>query len=351
MQAFVPKNRRPRFELVLRINDINNVPLGNGVAYVRWRLPSGVSAEHQGHTEKATLSDHRAYWNYEKVLNVRLTIDRASTLQDCEILFEIIQEFHSSIEKNVLGKIKLNLAEYVDKVEEDEGVVRRYLMFDSKVNSTVKIGIAMHQTEGDRGFTTPNLKSATVFGGIAGVVHSSEPLDSDEIGQMPSINTQTRETADMQDLYRRTLAASWTSRSCDLPADKLVEELFSGSSCWNNDVHNTVNGSYVGPDHRDNFLDPEAGARQSRSGKRLSPSLSPGFERRPKSTSSNHSRSSSKTPDSRSTLGNAQKGGSLEQQLYDGAKGRGWKGRHAEHELCEFDVRDDLRSWEVASNR
>lgn len=168
---------------------------------------------------------------------------------------------------------------------------------------------------------------------------------------MPSINTQTRETADMQDLYRRTLAASWTSRSCDLPADKLVEELFSGSSCWNNDVHNTVNGSYVGPDHRDNFLDPEAGARQSRSGKRLSPSLSPGFERRPKSTSSNHSRSSSKTPDSRSTLGNAQKGGSLEQQLYDGAKGRGWKGRHAEHELCEFDVRDDLRSWEVASNR
>lgn len=69
-------------------------------------------------------------------------------------MFEIIQEFHSSIEKNVLGKIKLNLAEYVDKVEEDEGVVRRYLMFDSKVNSTVKIGIAMHQTEGDRGFTT-----------------------------------------------------------------------------------------------------------------------------------------------------------------------------------------------------
>lgn len=128
--------------------------MGNGVAYVRWRLPSAVSTEHQGHTEKAPLSDHRAYWNYEKLLNVRLTIDRASILQDCEIFFEIIQEFHSSVEKNVLGKIKLNLAEYVDKVEEDEGVIRRYLMFDSKVNSTVKIGIAMHQTEGDRGFTT-----------------------------------------------------------------------------------------------------------------------------------------------------------------------------------------------------
>lgn len=77
-------------------------------------------------------------------------------LQECEINFEIIQEFHSSSthEKAVLGKIKLNLAEYVDKVDDDEGVVRRYLMSDCKVNSTVKIGIAMRQIEGDRNFTT-----------------------------------------------------------------------------------------------------------------------------------------------------------------------------------------------------
>ena len=77
-------------------------------------------------------------------------------LQECDLAFEVIQEFHSSPgnEKNVLGKIKLNLYEYVDKDDDDEGVVRRYLMFDSKVNSTVKIGIAMPQIEGDRNFTT-----------------------------------------------------------------------------------------------------------------------------------------------------------------------------------------------------
>lgn len=77
-------------------------------------------------------------------------------LQECDITFEVIQEFHSSpmFEKNVLGKIKLNIAEYVDKAEEDEGVVRRYLMSDSKVNSTVKIGIAIRQLEGDRNFIT-----------------------------------------------------------------------------------------------------------------------------------------------------------------------------------------------------
>lgn len=131
---------------------------------VRWRLPSSSASEHHGHTDKATLIDHRAWWNYEKSLQVRLTIDRTSMLQECEIHFEVIQEFHSSptSEKNVLGKIKLNLAEYVDKADEDEGVVRRYLMSDSKVNSTVKIGIAMRQLEGDRNFTTWVEPSRTV---------------------------------------------------------------------------------------------------------------------------------------------------------------------------------------------
>ncbi|KAJ5122088.1 hypothetical protein N7448_003219 [Penicillium atrosanguineum] len=347
MQAFVPKNRRPRFELVLRISDINNVPLGNGAAWVRWRLPSSsATSEHQGHTEKATLSDHRAYWNYEKALQVRLTIDRNSMLQECEMVFEVIQEFHSSPtnEKITLGKIKLNLAEYVDKVEEDEGVVRRYLLIDSKVNSTVKIGIAMRQLEGDRNFTTPPLKSATVFGGIARVVHVADPSDSEEMGHMPSINTKSREIADMQDIYRRTLAASWTSRACDLPADKLVEELFSGSSCWTSNIHNSPDLS--GNEQGSPFLGVDSAVKQTRSGKRLSPSFE---SRRPKSSSSNHSHGSSKTPNTVSSHGHPRNDGSLEQQLYDGAKGRGWKSQNADNERCEFDVREDLRSWEVTA--
>ncbi|KAJ5551422.1 hypothetical protein N7461_006120 [Penicillium sp. DV-2018c] len=139
-----------------KIIDINNVPLSNSVVFVRWRLPSSSATEHQGRTEKATLSDHRAYWGYEKSLQLRLTIDRTLVLQECDINFEVIQEFTSGTisEKSVLGKIKLNLAEYVDKTDEDDGITRRYLMHESKVNSTVKIGIALRQLEGDRNFTT-----------------------------------------------------------------------------------------------------------------------------------------------------------------------------------------------------
>jgi hypothetical protein len=77
-------------------------------------------------------------------------------LQECEIHFEIIQEFSSGSrgDRMLLGNIKLNLAEYVDRSDDDEGITRRYLMQDSKINSTLKIGIMMHQVEGDRNFIT-----------------------------------------------------------------------------------------------------------------------------------------------------------------------------------------------------
>lgn len=164
------------------------------------------------------------------------------------------------------------------------------------------------------------------------------------MGHMPSINTKTREIADMQDIYRRTLAASWTSRASDLPADKLVEELFAGSSCWTNNIHNSPDLS--GSEQGSPFLSVDSVVKETRSGKKLSPS----FERRPKSSSSNHSHGSSKTTGAVSSLGRPQNDGSLEQQLYDEAKGRGWKSRNADNERCEFDVREDLRSWEVTAS-
>lgn len=69
--------------------------------------------------------------------------------------FEVIQE-HSSGGKNdriVLGKVDLNLSEYVEasehEADESEGVVRRYLMQESKINSTLKVSLAQDIASAD----------------------------------------------------------------------------------------------------------------------------------------------------------------------------------------------------------
>jgi hypothetical protein len=167
-----------------------------------------------------------------------MTIDKSLLLQETEIYFEILQEYSEDSRHGrvVLGQVKLNLAEYADRTHleddtsrdpDDEGITRRYLMQNSKINSTLKIGIALKQLEGDTNFTTPPLKSAMVFGGIAGIV-SADATTDDMNGNIPTISSKTRELSELQDIYRRTLAATWACQAGELPPDKLVEDLFSG---------------------------------------------------------------------------------------------------------------------------
>lgn len=93
---------------------------------------------------------------------MRLTIDRHGMLQELEVCFEVVQEYAPSSssstavavtaavgggkgEANMLGFVRLNLAEYVEVGNANSGeggegeVVRRYLMQGSKINSTLKV--------------------------------------------------------------------------------------------------------------------------------------------------------------------------------------------------------------------
>ncbi|KAM7222580.1 N-terminal C2 in EEIG1 and EHBP1 proteins domain containing protein [Rhypophila decipiens] len=113
-----------------------------------------------------------------------------------------------------------------------EGVIRRYLLEDAKINSTLKIGILMVQVDGERNYIAPPLKTAAVFGGIAGIV-AADGLDATDqhteaAGQMPLLSHKSRELFELQDAYRRVLTASWTSQPGELPADQCIEDIFAG---------------------------------------------------------------------------------------------------------------------------
>ena len=118
------------------------MPLVSGTSYIKWHLPSSTSAEHRGRTHKSLIKEHKVIWDYEKTIPVRLVIDRNTMLQDSEIHFEVLQEYSAGArgERILLGIVKLNLAEYVEGSEEgDDGITRRYLMQESKINSTLKV--------------------------------------------------------------------------------------------------------------------------------------------------------------------------------------------------------------------
>lgn len=205
----------------------------SGYSFIKWHLTSSIHAEHRGRTQKCPIANHRVDYNYGKfVPSVRISIDRNSSLSESFIEFEVLQEFPvggaTRDERIPLGVVRLNLSEFVEESDAlatrkrsstlsvgslptaiagttgnmgppslprvygddqvEEGIARRYLMQDSKINSTLKIGILMVQIDGERNYIAPPLKTAPVFGGIAGIM-AGDQAEQDEPGRKyhPSI--------------------------------------------------------------------------------------------------------------------------------------------------------------------
>jgi hypothetical protein len=346
---------QPKFDLTLRIIDLTNVPLIAGTAYVKWHLSSSSAAEHRGRTDKAPIRDHKATWEYNKELAVRLTIEKNLMLQECDIDFEIVQEYQQNARggRVILGNVKLNLAEYTQlpelsadrdpQEEEDGAITRRYLLQDSKINSTLKIGVKMKQTEGDTNFVAPPLKSAMIAGGIAGVL-TTEAGDGED---MPTITSKTRELSEVQDLYRRTLAATWACSNGELAPDKLIEDLFSGG---NGGLHPAAlprpqlgRAAQIGG--RDESMGSSSSDAESK--RTITPHhLTPDMARH---GNYGHRRrgSSEAIPSQNGHMGSISGRASLDQQMQQSQREQRRKKHGGTPELTEFDLRDDLRSWRV----
>ncbi|KAK6430585.1 hypothetical protein LTR95_013257 [Oleoguttula sp. CCFEE 5521] len=340
MSSLLPRPRRTKFALTLNILDLHNVPLVSGQSYIKWHIEHSSSAEHRGRTTKSPIKDHRVTYDYSKELVVRLSVGKDGVLTACWAEFEVLQEYGGGGKRDeiTLGRARLNLAEYVGATgsgagehdgEEGKGVVRRYLMQDSKINSTLRLGIAMQHVEGTREYTAPPLRSAPVFGGIAGIISAEaqqagstadnhvDPSDP-AAGPMPSLSVRSKEIGEAQDMYRRALAAFWASQPGELKADECIEDIFSGGDGW---------GTHGKPED-------------------ISPSGTGAV------TPRTEDERGEKGKGHKSKEGGGKSWGSKGGKVTGGGFGRKKLDKSSQKvvgELDEFDVREDLRSWRVGS--
>ena len=89
---------------------------------------------------------------------------------------------------------------------------------------------------------------------------TAEQVEPDDLGHMPSMSSKTREIGKLQDMYRRTLAASWAAQAGELPADKCIEDIFAGGDGWGGakDTKPPA-GMRMSVDYTDRNLDVERG--------------------------------------------------------------------------------------------
>ena len=188
----------------------------------------------------------------------------------------------------------------------------------------------MKQTEGERNFIAPPLKTAPVFGGIAGIM-TAEQGEGDDGSNVPSMSYKARESGKLQDMYRRNLAASWAAQVGELPADKCIEDIFAGGDGWGNQGVGVPSTSRPirGGTEDDSDGDKRAvrGHRRNASGSTIKQSR-------------NHVKTSSGPS---GVSGRA----SIEQQVH-ASNDTNRNGLMKPNEIDEFVERDDLKSWAIS---
>lgn len=218
----------------------------------------------------------------------------------------------------------------------------------------------MKQIDGDSNFSTPPLKTAPVFGGIAGIINA-EQGDPDDLGHMPSMSSKTREIGELQDIYRRTLAASWAAQPGELPADRCIENIFAGGDGWGKPKSSDPPKEHRGHNTGDDYGDTGSGddgstirhhRRNSSSSEGLSMSqtlsMSKNSRDRGHSRRHSHGKGGHGHPAGRVASGVAGRT-SIEQQAQLSSADEHRRFYTPAQEVDEFEVREDLRSWEIPS--
>ena len=155
---------------------------------------------------------------------------------------------------------------------------------------------------------------------------------------MPTIS-KSRDHGELQDMYRRALAASWAAHADELPADQCLEDIFNGGDGWK--AHDKVSTPRIthddsGEERNLRFHHRSTSGASSKS----ATSQSTVTGKRIMRNGHKHSRS-------RETLGpSPQSIVDMHDTSSENSSERGRTGFKKAPELDEFDIRDDLVAWD-----
>lgn len=174
-----------------------------------------------------------------------------------------------------------------------------------------------------------------MFGGIAGIM-AGESGEAEGADHMSTLNSKSREMGEIQDMYRRNLAASWSAQPGELRADACIEDIFAGGDGWGNSKHHTGDKLAADHHHRASLDHSEGRSHHGHRRHGSKDSIASG-ETTPKAAARGHGHVRSAS-NGRASL--EQHAKSLKADVIN-TYGR------PNCEVDEFELREDLRSWNL----
>lgn len=207
-------SHRPKFAVVILINQLLNVPLVSGNCWVRWYVKDSPKPDARGRTPHVAVREHRAQWDHEIKFQSRVSIGRSNVLKELLVVFDVMWD-QNGTDKLLLGKVEVNLSEYVGGTEPK---ATKYLLKSSKINGALSLTIDIKQVSGSKNYTVPPMTSSAVFGDITGVMMETKDSTGDNAANI------------LDELHHKQFAVSWNKHDYELDPKSCIENIFAGGT-------------------------------------------------------------------------------------------------------------------------
>lgn len=162
---------------------------------------------------------------------------------------------------------------------------------------------------------------------------------------MPTIS-KSRDHGELQDMYRRALAASWASTGTELPADQCVEDIFNGGDGWKDKRHPRSHG--IHHSHEDSLSDERPRLIHHHHAPHHRTPSGSSLKSQSTITDKRAMRTGQRAPNQRDVSGRSKP--EPQQETSSGNSSEAGRGRsRQDHEVDEFEARDNLSAWKSFS--
>lgn len=219
-----------RFEALLQVESLNNLPLSNGKVSVKWHLHDSHKPTSRGKTKAAKVTDHRATFDYSAICSAKLSISsKTNKLRSSLIIFSVSWD-HSGHNNSVsLGTLEIDLAQHVINDADEESSSRSqphtYLLQKSKLNCGLRLSLRLRQLAGPTDYIIPEFVPPKVFSEITGVIHTekgSKGIQDANIDKLAEILTGNG-----------SFELSWFSKPGYYNPRSTVDDIFMGGDGFN----------------------------------------------------------------------------------------------------------------------
>ena len=160
LKPMVMTKKRFKFQVTLLVDELNAIPMVNGVLHCKLRLKNGT---YTNHTTRKAIDSHCVYWHQRFEFSCKLSADPSTgVLDSCVARLSVRKEVRGGRSTNKLGYVDLNLAEFAGSSQTS----RHCLLegYDEKIrldNSILKVVVGMQLLSGDPLFKVPAVQRDT----------------------------------------------------------------------------------------------------------------------------------------------------------------------------------------------